>query len=343
MPRLVDTSIRLLSQEPLSAAMPTAELLRLAEILDGAGYSYLEVSGGGAFDAAVRRGIESPWERIRAIKARTTTPLMLAVRGAFLVGSRPLGDDLVRRFIASAAENGIDGFRLHDPLNDADNLRGAAKAVRAAGREFDAGLLYGSSRHDALIETAQRLPEIGAARILLDDPAGLLQPHRAGELIAELRELSGLPVGLYAQGAGRNGLAVALEAARAGVDLIALRRLPGRARDAPHHGRGARTGARRHRPRDGRRRRHHLARRPTSSTSTSATCRSARCCRASPCARRTESSRRGSSPSSTGSCAGSATATGSTTSSTRSSACGSRPARRRWPRRSGRSWPRSRS
>src|SRR5580765_1338059 len=170
MPRLVDTSIRLLSQEPLSAAMPTAELLRLAEILDGAGYSYLEVSGGGAFDAAVRRGIESPWERIRALKGRTTTPLMLAVRGAFLVGSRPLGDDLVRRFIASAAENGIDGFRLHDPLNDADNLRGAAKAVRAAGREFDAGLLYGSSRHDALIETAQRLPEIGAARILLDDP-----------------------------------------------------------------------------------------------------------------------------------------------------------------------------
>ncbi len=221
MPRLVDTSIRLLSQEPLSAAMPTAELLRLAEILDAAGYSYLEVSGGGAFDAAVRRGIESPWERIRAIKAATKTPLMLAVRGAFLVGSRPLGDDLVRRFIASAAENGIDGFRLHDPLNDADNLRGAAKAVRAAGREFDAGLLYGSSRHDALIETAQRLPEIGAARILLDDPAGLLQPHRAGELIAELREVSGLPVGLYAQGAGRNGLAVALEAARAGVDLIA--------------------------------------------------------------------------------------------------------------------------
>src|SRR5690349_8526741 len=164
MPRLVDTSIRLLSQEPLSAAMPTAELLRLAEILDAAGFSYLEVSGGGAFDAVVRRGIESPWERIRAIKAATKTPLMLAVRGAFLVGSRP---------------------------------------------------------HDALIETAQRLPEIGAARILLDDPAGLLQPHRAGELIAELREVSGLPVGLYAQGAGRNGLAVALEAARAGVDLIA--------------------------------------------------------------------------------------------------------------------------
>jgi oxaloacetate decarboxylase alpha subunit len=222
MPKLVDTSIRVLSQEPLAGKIPTAELLRLAEILDQAGYAYLEVSGGGAFDAAVRRGVESPWERIRAIRARTKTPLILAVRGSFLVGSRPVGDDLVRRFMASAAESGIDAFRLHDPLNDAGNLRVAAEAVVAAGREFDAGLLYGSSRHDALTETARRLPEIGAARIVLDDPAGLLQPHRAGELVAELQELSGLPVGLYTQGAGRNGLALAIETAHAGVDLIGV-------------------------------------------------------------------------------------------------------------------------
>jgi oxaloacetate decarboxylase alpha subunit len=200
--------------------MPTGELLRLAEILDTAGYAYLEISGGGAFDAAVRRGTESPWERIRAIRARTTTPLMLAVRGRFLVGSRPVGDDLVRRFMASAAESGIDSFRLHDPLNDPGNLKVAAEAIAAAGREFDAGLLYGSSRHDALVETARQMPEFGAARIVLDDPAGLLQPARAGQLIAELRELTGLPVGLYCQGAGRNALALALETARAGVDLI---------------------------------------------------------------------------------------------------------------------------
>ena len=73
-------------KEPLAGLMPTADLLRLAELLDGAGFAYLEVSGGGVFDSAVRRGVESPWERIRAIRARTKTPLMLAVRGAFLVG-----------------------------------------------------------------------------------------------------------------------------------------------------------------------------------------------------------------------------------------------------------------
>src|SRR5882724_8126538 len=130
MPRLVDTTIRVLSQEPLAGLMPTADLLRLAELLDGAGFAYLEVSGGGVFDTAVRRGVESPWERIRAIKARTRTPLALALRGRFLVGSRPLGADLVTRFVATAAESGIDVFRLHDPLNDVANLREPAEAIR---------------------------------------------------------------------------------------------------------------------------------------------------------------------------------------------------------------------
>jgi len=220
MPRLVDTTIRVLSQEPLAGRLPTADLLRLAEILDGAGFAYLEVSGGGGFDSAVRRGVESPWERIRAIKARTRTPLALALRGRFLVGSRPLGAELVKRFVATAAESGIDVFRLHDPLNDVANLREPAEAIRAAGKEFDAGLLYGSGR-DALIEAARKLPDLGAVRILLHDPAALLQPHRAGELVAELAEVSGLPVGLYGQGAGGNALAAALEAARAGAELLA--------------------------------------------------------------------------------------------------------------------------
>src|ERR671927_463411 len=143
MPRLVDTTIRVLGQEPLAGLMPTADLLRLAELLDDAGFDYLEVSGGGVFDNAVRRGVESPWERIRTLKARTRTPLALGLRGRFLVGSRPVSDDFVRRFIASAAANGIDVFRLHDPLNDVSNLREAGAAIGAAGCEVDPGLVYG--------------------------------------------------------------------------------------------------------------------------------------------------------------------------------------------------------
>src|SRR2546425_1015303 len=141
MPALADTTIRLLGQEPLAGRLPTAEQLRIAAILDRAGYAYLEVSGGGCFDSAVRRGVESPWERIRALKAHVKTPLGLALRGRFLVGSRPVDNDFIRRFIASAAANGIDVFRLHDPLNDVSNLREAAEAARA-GAELIACAVY---------------------------------------------------------------------------------------------------------------------------------------------------------------------------------------------------------
>jgi oxaloacetate decarboxylase (Na+ extruding) subunit alpha len=223
-PKLVDTTIRLLGQEPLAGYMPTVDLLRLAEILDGAGFAYLEVSGGGVFDTAVRRGVESPWERIRALNTRTKTPLAMALRGRFLVGSRPVGGDFVRRFVASAAESGIEVFRLHDPLNDVENLREAGEAITAAGVEFDAGLVYGSGytgELESLVTQAKKLPELGASRVLVHDASGSLQPHRAQELTAALQEASGLPVGLYCQGSAGNAMAASLEAARGGADLIA--------------------------------------------------------------------------------------------------------------------------
>ena len=224
MPALVDTTIRLLGQEPLAAVMPTSAQLDLAGILDGAGFAYLEVSGGGCFDSAVKRGVESPWERIRALRARTRTPLALALRGRFLVGSRPVAGDFVRRFVATAAESGIDVFRLHDPLNDVSNLREAGEAIKAAEREFDAGLVYSpgpSGETAALVAQAERLPELGAARVLLHDPSGSLEPYRVRELVEAVRDASNLPVGLYCQGAGGGALAAAIEAARAGADLIA--------------------------------------------------------------------------------------------------------------------------
>src|SRR6476646_9807603 len=56
MPTLIDTTIRLLGQDPLAGRVPTAEQLRIAEILDQAGFGYLEVSGGGCFESAERRG-----------------------------------------------------------------------------------------------------------------------------------------------------------------------------------------------------------------------------------------------------------------------------------------------
>ncbi|HET6171661.1 MAG TPA: hypothetical protein VFD90_03590, partial [Gaiellales bacterium] len=200
MTRFVDTTLRLLSQDPLARTLSSATVLHLAERLDTVGYSALEVTGGGCFTTAVERGLESPWERIRAVRSRTKTPLAMALRGTFLVGGRPAADDLVRRFVLCAAESGIDIFRMHDPLNDIDDLAVPAAAVREAGARLYAGLVYsdGPEGHDYLLRHARRLSEMGADRILLSDPAGALDPAGAGELIHKLINAAGVPVGLYA-------------------------------------------------------------------------------------------------------------------------------------------------
>jgi oxaloacetate decarboxylase alpha subunit len=78
----------------------------------------------------------------------------------------------------------------------------------------------------SLAEQAKKLPELGASRVLLHDPTGSLLPHRASELVTALGEASGLPVGLYCQGAGGTSLAAALEASRAGADVIACAAYP---------------------------------------------------------------------------------------------------------------------
>jgi oxaloacetate decarboxylase alpha subunit len=228
-PALVDTTIRLLSQEPLAARVPTAQVLELAAGLDKAGFAYLEVSGGGCFDSAVRRSAESPWERIRAIRARCETPLGIALRGRFLVGARPLSRDLVRRFVSSAAANGIDVFRLHDPLNDLGNLQEAAEAIHAAEKELAVGLVHSpgpTGETEVLLERAHHLSELGAARVLIHDPAGSLHPGQAREIVERIGEASGLPVGLHCQGAGGAALAAAIEAVRAGAALVACALYP---------------------------------------------------------------------------------------------------------------------
>ena len=229
MTRIVDTTIRLLSQQPLVGTISTARVLEVAEILDQAGFAALEVSGGGCFDAAVQKGTESPWERIRGVKTRCrTTPLQMALRGRFLVGSRPLSDDLVRRFILCAAESGIEIFRLHDPLNDVENLESAAAAVREAGGRLYAGLAFSGFMPNLprVVDKARRLAELGADHVLVHDPAGALDPGTCDRVINELAEASGLPVGLYCQGTGGNALAMAIEAARHGAEPIATAVLP---------------------------------------------------------------------------------------------------------------------
>ena len=84
--------------------------------LDQVGYWSLEVWGGATFDACVRFLKEDPWERLRQLrKALPNTRLQMLLRGQNLLGYRHYSDDVVEAFVAKAAENGIDVFRILMP------------------------------------------------------------------------------------------------------------------------------------------------------------------------------------------------------------------------------------
>ena len=149
-----------------------------------------------------------------------------------------------RRFVACAAENGIDVFRLHDPLNDVSNLREAGEAIVAAGKEFDAGLVYSpgpTGETDTLVEQARRAARARRrARPRSTTRPARSQPHRADELVARARARR--PASPSASTA-RARPARARRRARGGARRRRphrLRRLPARADAAPRLGRVAR-------------------------------------------------------------------------------------------------------
>ena len=120
-------------------------------------------------------------------------------------------------------------FRIHDPLNDLSNLREAADAIRDAGKELSVGLVHSpgpTGETEVLLERAHQLADLGAARVLIHDPASSLHPAKARELVERVQEASGLPVGLHCQGAGGVALAAAIEAVRAGAERIACALYP---------------------------------------------------------------------------------------------------------------------
>ena len=191
---------------------------RARAILDKAGFAYLEVSGGGCFDSAVRRGVESPWERIRAIRARCSTPLGMALRGRFLVGSRPLSRDLVRRFVASAAESGIDIFRIHDPLNDLGEPPGRGGGDPRGGEELAVGLVHSpgpGGETEVLLERANHLGSSAPHASSSTIPPGRSTPARRASSSSASARRAGCPSACTAREPAARRSRRSIEAARA--------------------------------------------------------------------------------------------------------------------------------
>lgn len=211
-------------QSLIATRMRLDDMLPICEKLDKVGFWSLEAWGGATFDACVRFLREDPWERLRKLRqVLPHTRLQMLLRGQNLLGYRHYADDVVRSFVAKAADNGIDVFRVFDALNDFRNMEVCLHAIKDAGKHAQGAISYTTSPvHDltGFVELAKRFADAGCGSVAIKDMAGIMTPPACFELVSRLKEEVGLPVAVHSHyTSGLAGMCM-LRAAEAGADII---------------------------------------------------------------------------------------------------------------------------
>lgn len=222
--QVTDVILRDAHQSLIATRMRTEDMLPICDKLDQVGFWSLECWGGATFDACVRFLKEDPWERLRALrKALPNTQLQMLLRGQNLLGYRHYADDVVEAFVAKAAENGIDVFRVFDALNDLRNLETAIKAVKKAGKHAQGVICYTTSPVHTIalfVEQARALHRMGADSIAIKDMAGLLTPYATYDLVKAIKEAVVLPVFIHSHATAGLAAQCQLKAIEAGAEHI---------------------------------------------------------------------------------------------------------------------------
>lgn len=204
--------------------MRIEDMLPIAKQLDEVGFWSLETWGGATFDSCIRYLGEDPWERLRQLKAAMpNTRQQMLFRAQNILGYRHYADDVVRRFVDRAAENGMDVFRIFDAMNDLRNFKTAIQATIDAGKHAQGTMSYTVSPvHDIdyWVDMAKALEEMGSHSICIKDMAGLLKPYVAYELVSRLKETVAVPIAMQSHATTGMSTATNVKAAEAGVDML---------------------------------------------------------------------------------------------------------------------------
>ncbi len=198
---VTDVILRDAHQSLLATRMHTEDMLPICNKLDLVGYWSLEAWGGATFDACLRFLKEDPWERLRQLKqALPNTPIQMLLRGQNLLGYRHYADDVVQAFVAKAARDGVDVFRIFDAMNDLRNIEVSVKAVKQTGKHAQGTICYTTSPVHTIehfVEQAVELEQMDCDSICIKDMAGLLMPEVAKKLVKALKHAVSLPIHLH--------------------------------------------------------------------------------------------------------------------------------------------------
>lgn len=203
--------------------MTTADMLPIAPKIDQIGYWAAEAWGGATYDSCIRFLNEDPWERLRKLHAAMpNTKIMMLLRGQNLL-YRHYADDVVDKFVETAANNGIDVFRIFDACNDPRNLERATKAAKKTGKHVQMAISYATTPYhtkEIYADLAKTYADFGADSICIKDMSGLLKPYEAYDLVKAIKSKVDLPVEIHSHATTGLSVATLLKAAEAGADVL---------------------------------------------------------------------------------------------------------------------------
>jgi pyruvate carboxylase len=229
---ITDTTMRDGHQSLLATRMRSIDMIRVAPAY-AANLPQLfsvECWGGATFDVAYRFLQECPWQRLRDLRAAMPNLLtQMLLRASNGVGYTNYPDNVVQSFVKTAAEPGVDVFRVFDSLNWVENMRVAMDAVQESGKVCEGTICYTGdilnpdrAKYDLkyYVAMARELEAAGAHVLGLKDMAGLLKPAAARILIKALKEEVDLPIHFHTHDTAGVACATILAAAEAGVDAV---------------------------------------------------------------------------------------------------------------------------
>ena len=221
---VTDVALRDGHQSLLATRMLTSDMLEIAKKMDKVGYWSLETWGGATFDSCIRFLNEDPWERIRKLKeAMPNTKMQMLLRGQNLLGYRHYADDVVEKFIETAAKNGVEIFRVFDALNDTRNMKASYAAIKKQKAHIQGCISYAVTPVHTIekyAELAAELEKMGADSICIKDMSGLLKPYVAEELVKAIKKKTSLPLSVHSHSTTGMSVATLIKAIEAGADMI---------------------------------------------------------------------------------------------------------------------------
>ena len=219
-----ELAIRDAHQSLHATRMTTADMLPACGMLDKIGYKYVEGWGGATYDSCIRFLNEDPWDRLRKLHAAMpNTKIMMLLRAQNLLGYKHYADDVVDKFVETAAKNGIGCFRIFDACNDPRNMERATKAAKKSGVDVQMAISYAVTpfhTNEKYAELAKTYADFGADSICIKDMSGLLKPYEAYDLVSKIKKVCDLPIEIHSHATTGLSVATLLKAAEAGADIL---------------------------------------------------------------------------------------------------------------------------